>query len=72
VVTLEVCPMRQDVRSIICVCAMLLASATAASAQSPVTYVYDELGRLVAVTDAAGDTATYAYDAVGNLLAIAR
>jgi YD repeat-containing protein len=72
VVTLEVCPMRQDVRSIICVCAMLLASATAAPAQSPVTYVYDELGRLVAVTDAAGDTATYAYDAVGNLLAIAR
>jgi YD repeat-containing protein len=64
--------MRQDVRSIICVCAMFLASATAALAQSPVTYVYDELGRLVAVTDAAGDSATYTYDAVGNLLAIGR
>ena len=40
--------------------------------QSPVRYVYDELGRLVAVIDGNGDTAVYAYDAVGNLLSIAR
>jgi YD repeat-containing protein len=37
-----------------------------------VLYVYDELGRLVAVIDPTGDTAIYAYDAVGNLLSIAR
>ncbi len=35
-----------------------------------ITYVYDELGRLTAVIDPAGDTATYAYDAVGNILSI--
>jgi YD repeat-containing protein len=43
-------------------------------AQAPTTiqYVYDELGRLVGVVDATGDTATYAYDAVGNVLSIGR
>jgi YD repeat-containing protein len=38
----------------------------------PITYVYDELGRLTAVVDAAGDTATYTYDAVGNIRSIGR
>lgn len=38
----------------------------------PITNVYDELGRLVAVVDPSGDTATYKYDAVGNLLSITR
>ena len=33
-------------------------------------YIYDELGRLVAVINAAGDAAIYAYDHVGNLLSI--
>ena len=37
-----------------------------------VIYVYDELGRLVAVIDPAGDTAIYNYDAVGNLVSITR
>ena len=41
-------------------------------AQSGVRYVYDELDRLIAVTDVNGDTATYTYDAVGNLLSINR
>jgi len=35
-------------------------------------YVYDELGRLVAVIAPSGDAAAYSYDAVGNLLSIAR
>lgn len=35
-------------------------------------FFYDELGRLVGVSDAAGKGATYAYDAVGNVLSIAR
>jgi YD repeat-containing protein len=37
-----------------------------------VRYIYDELGRLVAVIDGAGASATYHYDAVGNLLSITR
>src|SRR5215470_6159005 len=41
-------------------------------AQSTIQYVYDELGRLIAVIDSNGDTATYTYDAVGNVLSIAR
>jgi YD repeat-containing protein len=36
----------------------------------PVTYAYDELGRLIAVVDGAGSAAQYSYDAVGNLTAI--
>ena len=38
----------------------------------PVTYAYDELGRLVLVVDPSGDAATYTYDAVGNILSIGR
>jgi YD repeat-containing protein len=37
-----------------------------------VEYGYDELGRLVFVSDQTGSAATYTYDAVGNLLAISR
>jgi len=36
----------------------------------PVTYAYDELGRLVAVVDGVGNAAQYNYDAVGNLKSI--
>lgn len=64
--------MLQTARSFVCACAILLASAASAPAQSPVMYVYDELGRLVAVTDGSGETAKYTYDAVGNVLSIAR
>ncbi len=37
-----------------------------------VSYIYDEIGRLKAVVDPAGNTALYTYDAVGNLLDITR
>ena len=37
-----------------------------------ITYVYNDLGRLIAVVDEAGETAVYQYDAVGNLLTISR
>ncbi len=37
-----------------------------------ITYVYDELGRLVGAIDPNGDTARYTYDAVGNLTSISR
>jgi YD repeat-containing protein len=43
-----------------------------AGAQGGISYVYDELGRLIAVTDPAGDTAIYSYDAVGNITSISR
>lgn len=39
---------------------------------APVSYLYDELGRLVCVIEKDGNAATYAYDAVGNLLSISR
>lgn len=39
---------------------------------SGISYVYDELGRLIAVIDPNSDTAIYTYDAVGNLLSITR
>jgi YD repeat-containing protein len=38
----------------------------------PVNYVYDDLGRLVAVIDVSGNAAEYSYDAVGNILSISR
>ncbi len=41
-------------------------------ASAAISYVYDELGRLRAVTDPNSDTAVYNYDAVGNLLTISR
>jgi len=37
-----------------------------------IRYVYDELGRLIAVMDEQGRTAIYEYDEVGNILAIRR
>jgi YD repeat-containing protein len=37
-----------------------------------IDYVYDELGRLIAVIDETGETAVYQYDAVGNVLSISR
>ena len=42
------------------------------SGAGDISYVYDQLGRLMAVIDPATDTAIYSYDAVGNLLGITR
>jgi YD repeat-containing protein len=50
----------------------LVTVAASGSADADITYVYDELGRLVGVIDPGSDTAVYSYDAVGNLLGIAR
>ena len=43
-----------------------------AAQQPSITYVYDDLGRLVRVITAGGEAATYHYDAVGNILRITR
>ncbi len=42
------------------------------SSQPVITYVYDELGRLVGAVDSLSDAAVYSYDAVGNLVSISR
>ncbi len=53
-------------------CLLLFSVAVPGQSGNEIVYVYDELGRLVAVIDTAGDAAVYTYDAVGNLLTIAR
>ncbi|HET9713368.1 MAG TPA: IPT/TIG domain-containing protein, partial [Pyrinomonadaceae bacterium] len=53
-------------------CLALCVWTMSASGQTGISYVYDELGRLIAVTDPVGDTARYSYDAVGNILSISR
>ena len=52
--------------------ALLLAALlfTGAAQAGTVQYVYDDLGRLVAVVDPAGQTTVYTYDAAGNLLSV--
>jgi YD repeat-containing protein len=53
--------------------AVALCGVATAFADPPgVEYGYDELGRLVFVSDQTGSAAMYAYDAVGNLMAISR
>ncbi|HEV8529923.1 MAG TPA: IPT/TIG domain-containing protein, partial [Methylomirabilota bacterium] len=49
----------------------LFAAPPLAGAQT-ITYVYDELGRLVGVIDPSQGTAVYQYDSVGNITAIQR
>src|SRR2546426_3623662 len=51
---------------------LIVALSPSLQAQTGITYIYDELGRLVGVVDPAGETAIYAYDAVGNILSIKR
>ncbi len=45
---------------------------SASGVQAQIVYVYDELGRVIAVTDPSGDTVRYNYDAVGNVTSISR
>lgn len=49
-----------------------LISLPRAAAQAPIQYHYDEVGRLVGVTDGAGNSAAYRYDPVGNILQVSR
>ena len=64
-------PRRLFVRAILLLALLSGAIAQRANAQSTgASYVYDSLGRLIAVYDASGDAAVYQYDAVGNLLSI--
>lgn len=49
-----------------------LSGAAGAAPSSAITYGYDELGRLVAVSDPANGAAKYGYDAAGNVTSITR
>jgi len=49
-----------------------LSGAAGAAPATAITYGYDELGRLVAVSDPANGAAKYAYDAAGNITSITR
>jgi RHS repeat-associated protein len=50
----------------------LVGAAQAAPPSNAISYAYDELGRLVAVSDPSQGAAKYTYDSVGNLTAITR
>jgi YD repeat-containing protein len=56
-----------------CARALLIAACSIGMAHAAnITYVYDELGRLIAEIDPAGATTRYIYDPAGNLLSVTR
>ena len=57
---------------VLAVAGVLVLASTVPSPAGDISYVYDNLGRVLAVIDPASDTAVYAYDAVGNLTGITR
>ena len=63
---------RKGSRSLVLALLVLLPLFVVSPAAAETVYVYDDLGRLIAVIDQAGDTALYSYDVVGNLLSISR
>lgn len=58
--------------TLLCALAASLLAPLPATGQPVIQYVYDPLGRLIAVIDQQGNVAAYEYDAVGNILAIQR
>jgi YD repeat-containing protein len=64
---------RRGIRSIFgWLAAAALALAATAGLAAEQRYVYDELGRLIAVIDPAGETTHYTYDEAGNLTSVSR
>jgi YD repeat-containing protein len=59
-------------RSALCGLAILLGLFGAPALAATVLYLYDDLGRLIAEIDPAGDATRYTYDAAGNLLSVTR
>ena len=64
--------MRDTLARAVAALVVIVLTVGAPAGQSPVRYIYDELGRLIAVIDTSGAAAIYSYDAVGNLLSIVR
>ena len=58
----------RELAKVLLLAALLLAGTAQAGT---VQYVYDGLGRLVAVVDEAGSTTVYTYDPAGNILSVA-
>jgi len=59
-------------RVALCGLAVVLGMCVGIAHAASVQYVYDELGRLVAEVDAAGEVTVYSYDAAGNLVSVSR
>jgi YD repeat-containing protein len=57
---------------VLCGLAIVAAVCAGGAQAATVQYVYDELGRLVAEVDAAGEVTVYTYDAAGNLVSVSR
>jgi len=51
---------------------MVAIATSGQTVSGPVTYSYDELGRLIGAVASTGDAVRYNYDAVGNILSITR
>ena len=66
------CPKRWLKRWTSPLLALVFAPALWTPAAADVIYIYDDVGRLTGVIDAAGDSAGYRYDAAGNLIGIQR
>ena len=66
------CPKRWMTRWTSPLLALVFAPALWTPAAADVIYIYDDVGRLTGVIDAAGDSAGYRYDAAGNLVGIQR
>jgi len=66
------CPKRCPKRWMSLLLGLVFAPALWTPAAADVIYIYDDVGRLTGVIDAAGDSAGYRYDAVGNLVGIQR
>lgn len=54
------------------VCVLVLLALVMVVPASATSYVYDATGRLIAVTNDAGESARYVYDAMGNMLRVDR
>ena len=64
--------LRQVVTAMLGVLILAVSLGAQTPPNGPVSYAYDEMGRLIAVFDGAGNAAAYSYDAVGNITSIAR
>ena len=63
---------RRSVMSLLGSLAIALSVGHASAQQPGITYLYDDLSRLIRVVNEANECAMYEYDAVGNLLSIRR
>ena len=63
---------RRSLRAIVASMAIAFVFYSTLGIAATVEYVYDALGRLIAVIEATGQTTRYTYDAAGNLISVTR